>query len=56
MSDVKQTFETKLKEVEKGLYLLSAERERALSNHETVDLIEELRGTVAELQAEVNKL
>ena len=56
MSDVKQTLESKLKEIEKGLYLMSAERERALSNHETVDLIEELRGTIAELQAAVNKL
>jgi len=56
MSDAKQTFETKLKEIEKGLFLMSNDRERALSNHETVDLIEELRGTVAELQAEAAKL
>jgi hypothetical protein len=29
---------------------------RALSVHETVDLIQELRGVVADLQAEVEKL
>lgn len=56
MSDTKQTFETKLKELEKGLFYMSNDRERALSNHETVDLIEELRATVAELQAEAAKL
>ncbi|EAT11928.1 hypothetical protein HF888_01555 [Bermanella marisrubri] len=55
MSDSNLTTEEKLAKLEKGLFLMSKDRERALSNHETEDLIEELRGVVAELKAEVSK-
>jgi len=56
MSDSKKIFEEKLEVLAKGLFTMSKDRARALSNHETVDLIEELRAAVAELQAEANKL
>ena len=35
---------------------MSSDCQRALSVHETVDLIEELRNVVANVQAEVEKL
>ncbi|WP_396587876.1 hypothetical protein [Bermanella sp. R86510] len=53
MSDNKLTTEDKLNKLEKGLFTMSKDRARALSNHETVDLIEELRAIVAELKAEI---
>ena len=56
MSDVKQSLQDKLQQLEKGLYLMSLDRVRALSVHETVDLIEELRGVVAAAKADTNKL
>ncbi len=56
MSDTKNKIEEKVAQLEKGLFLMSVDRERALSNHETVDLIEELRGAVAEIQAALGKL
>lgn len=56
MSDVKQSLKDKLQELEKGLYLMSVDRVRALSAHETVDLIEELRGVVAAAKADTDKL
>lgn len=56
MSNAKQVLIEKLEDVRKGLYLMSEDRERALSNHETVDLIERLRGVVAEALAEAQKL
>jgi len=43
MSDVKQSLQDKLAQLEKGLFLMSVDRVRALSVHETVELIEELR-------------
>jgi hypothetical protein len=56
MSDSKKVLEEKLAQLDKGLFTMGKDRARALSNHETVDLIEALRGAVAEMQAEVNKL
>ena len=56
MSDVKQSLQDKLQQLEKGLYLMSLDRVRALSVHETVDLIEELRGGVAAAKADTDKL
>lgn len=56
MSDTKKALQEKCEELAKGLYLMSVDRERALSVHETTDLIEELRGVVADIQAGVEKL
>lgn len=56
MSDVKQSLQDKLQQLEKGLYLMSLDRVRALSVHETVDLIEELRAVVAAAKTDLNKL
>ncbi|UTW47567.1 hypothetical protein [Bacterioplanoides sp. SCSIO 12839] len=56
MSDVKQSLQDKLEQLEKGLFLMSLDRVRALSVHETVDLIEELRGVVAAAKADTDKL
>ncbi|MDF1764370.1 MAG: hypothetical protein P1U57_13255 [Oleibacter sp.] len=56
MSDVKKSLQDKLKKVEKGLFLMSVDRVRALSTHETTDLIEELRAAVAAAQVDVDKL
>ena len=56
MSDTKKLLEEKLALLEKGLFCMSKDRARALSNHETVDLIEELRAAVAELKAHTNQL
>lgn len=56
MSDAKQSLQDKLQQLEKGLFLMSLDRVRALSVHETVDLIEELRGVVAAAQADTDKL
>jgi hypothetical protein len=56
MSDTKKALQEKCEKLAKGLYLMSVDRERALSNHETVDLIEELRGVVADAQADLEKL
>ncbi len=56
MSDVKQALQDKLKKLEKGLFLMSVDRERALSTHETEDLVEDLRAVVAQAVAETNKL
>jgi hypothetical protein len=56
MSDTKQALQEKSEKLAKGLYLMSADCQRALSVHETVDLIQELRGVVADLQADVEKL
>ncbi|MFY9178345.1 MAG: hypothetical protein WAO12_01030 [Venatoribacter sp.] len=56
MSDVKQSLQDKLQQLEKGLYLMSQDRIRALSTHETIDLIEELRAVVTAAKADTNKL
>lgn len=53
MSDTKQALESKLEQLEKGLFLMSQDRIRALSVHETVDLIEELRAAVEGAKADV---
>lgn len=56
MSDTKKVLQEKTEKLAKGLYLMSSDCQRALSVHETVDLIEELRAVAADLQAEVEKL
>lgn len=56
MSDTKQSLKDKLEELEKGLFLMSLDRVRALSVHETVDLIEELRAVVTAAKADVEAL
>lgn len=56
MSDVKQDLQTSLDQLEKGLFLMSQDRVRALSVHETVALIEELRTAVKAAKASVAKL
>ncbi|WP_169449560.1 hypothetical protein [Oceanobacter kriegii] len=56
MSDAKQSLQEKLEQLEKGLFLMSVDRVRALSVHETVDLIEELRTVVAAAKTDVEKL
>lgn len=56
MSDTKKALQEKTEKLAKGLYLMSSDCQRALSVHETVDLIEELRVVTADLQAEVEKL
>jgi hypothetical protein len=56
MSDVKQSLQDKLAQLEKGLFLMSVDRVRALSVHETVDLIEELRAVVAAAKSDTDKL
>lgn len=56
MSNVKTTLEEKLAQLEKGLFFMSKDRARALSNHETEDLIDELRTAVADMQAKVASL
>ena len=47
MSDAKKTLTEQLEQIEKGLFLMSQDRIRALSVHETVDLIEQLRAATA---------
>jgi|TARA_A200000113_G_C8572903_1_gene259948 hypothetical protein len=56
MSDVKQSLQDKLAQLEKGLFLMSVDRVRALSVHETVELIEELRAVVAAAKSDTDKL
>ena len=56
MIDTKQALQSKLEQLEKGLFLMSQDRVRALSVHETVYLIEELRAGVASVKADVASL
>lgn len=56
MSDTKKAIQEKTEKLAKGLYLMSSDCKRALSVHETMDLIEELRAVAADLQANVEKL
>ncbi len=56
MSDAKKILEEKLAEMDKGLFYMSKDRARALSYHETEDLVDELRESVAIMQAQVNTL
>ena len=55
MSNSNAVIEEKLAALESGLFSMSKDRARALSNHETVDLIEALREAVATIKAELNK-
>tara|TARA_B100001250_G_scaffold385587_1_gene381439 strand:- start:432 stop:602 length:171 start_codon:yes stop_codon:yes gene_type:complete len=56
MSDVKQSLQEKLEKLEKGLFLMSKDRIRALSTHEAKDLVEELRGVLAAAKTDAAKL
>lgn len=56
MSDTKQALQGKLEKIEKSLFLMSKDRVRALSVHETTDLIEELRVVVASAKADAAQL
>lgn len=56
MSDVKQSLQDKLQQLEKGLFLMGQDRVRALSVHETVELIEELRAVVTAAKADLEQL
>ncbi len=56
MSDAKKILTEKLAEMDKGLFYMGRDRVRALSYHETEDLIDELRESVATMQAQVNAL
>lgn len=51
-----ESLKSKLDEIEKGLYLMSLDRVRALSVHETVDLIEELRVVVRDAKKELESM
>lgn len=58
MSDLKKAL-SDAEALKKGLFLMGRDRKMALSNHITVDLIDSLEATAAELvktlQQEVNK-
>jgi hypothetical protein len=56
MSDTKQSLQEKLEQLEKGLFLMSVDRHRALSTHETTDLVEELRIVLAAAKTDLGKL
>lgn len=56
MSDTKQALQSKIEQLEKGLFLMSEDRIRALSVHETVELIEELRAVVGSVKADIASL
>ena len=56
MSDTKQALQNKLEQLEKGLFLMSQDRIRALSVHETVELIEELRVVLTGAKADAASL
>lgn len=49
-------LQTKVETIQKGLDWMGKDRARALSQHETDDLIESLRALTAELLLEVKKL
>lgn len=51
-----ESLKSKLDEIEKGLFLMSQDRIRALSVHETVDLIEELRIVVTDAKKELESM
>ncbi len=48
MSDATNRLEEQLKQIKKGLFLMGPERIRAMSTHETEDLIVELQGVTDE--------
>lgn len=48
MSDATNRLEEQLKQIKKGLFLMGPERIRAMSTHETEDLIVELQGITDE--------
>lgn len=56
MSDAKQSLQANIEQLEKGLFLMSQDRVRALSVHETVELIEQLREVVKSAKANIAKL
>ena len=56
LNNTKTALQEKLEKLEKGLFFMSVDRERALSVHETVDLIEELREVVSAAKADLDKI
>jgi transcription initiation factor IIE alpha subunit len=56
MSTQIKAIEEKLKKLEKGLYFISDDCERRLSNHEAVDLVNDLRAVVADALSDLDKL
>lgn len=56
LNTTKSDLQEKLEKLEKGLFFMSVDRERALSVHETVDLIEELREVVSSAKSDLEKI
>ncbi|GGX45909.1 hypothetical protein [Saccharospirillum salsuginis] len=56
MSDAANRLEEQLKQIKKGLFMMSPDRVRAMSTHETDDLIEELRGVTEDALKNVESL
>ena len=56
MSDAANRLEEQLKQIKKGLFLMSPDRVRAMSTHETDDLIDELRGVTEDALKNVESL
>lgn len=56
MSDAVNRLETQLKEIKLGLYLLGPERMRAMSTHETEDLIVKLQQVTEDALKQVDQL
>lgn len=56
MSDAANRLETQLKEIKQGLFLMGPDRLRALSTHETDDLIVKLEKTTEDALKQVEAL
>lgn len=56
MSDAVNRLEAELKEIKQGLYLLGPERMRAMSTHETEDLIVKLQQVAEDALKQVDQL
>lgn len=56
MSDAVKQLEAQLEQIKKGLFLMGPDRYRALSTHETEDLIVELQKVTDAALSTVNSL
>lgn len=56
MSDAVKQLEAQLEQIKKGLFLMGPDRYRALSTHETDDLIVELQKATEAALSTVNSL
>ncbi|MHA7880403.1 MAG: hypothetical protein ACX931_11450 [Saccharospirillum sp.] len=56
MSDAVKELEAQLEQIKKGLFLMGPERYRALSTHETDDLIVELQKVTESALSQVQTL